>query len=160
MSQIQKLGPNSGGPVGDVVGPASSTDNAIARWDGTDGKLLQDSLTLLDEGTGATSGAVTDDLVTIALGGTAGAFTFQVIVAAFESGTPAAASYQIVGGAITDGAAATLVGTPDSIVNEDAALTDASVTLVADSNNIIVRATGVAALDINWVASVKYIGVN
>ena len=32
-----------GGAGGDVVGPASSTDNAIARWDGVTGKLLQDS---------------------------------------------------------------------------------------------------------------------
>jgi hypothetical protein len=31
------------GGSGDVVGPASSTDNAVAVWDGTTGKLLQDS---------------------------------------------------------------------------------------------------------------------
>lgn len=35
--------------VGDVDGPASSTDNALARWDGTTGKLLQDSLAILDD---------------------------------------------------------------------------------------------------------------
>ena len=34
---------------GDVVGPASSTDNAIARWDGTTGKLLQNSSATLDD---------------------------------------------------------------------------------------------------------------
>lgn len=32
-----------GGGTGDVVGPASSTDNAIARFDGTDGKSIQNS---------------------------------------------------------------------------------------------------------------------
>jgi hypothetical protein len=32
-----------GGSSGDVVGPASSTDTALARFDGTTGKLLQDS---------------------------------------------------------------------------------------------------------------------
>lgn len=31
-------------PAGDVTGPASSTDNAIARFDGVTGKLLQNSL--------------------------------------------------------------------------------------------------------------------
>jgi len=37
---------------GDVVGPASSTDNAIARYDSTTGKLLQNSSILLgDDGT-------------------------------------------------------------------------------------------------------------
>lgn len=37
--------------VGDVVGPASSTDNAITRFDGTTGKIIQNSaLTLSDAG--------------------------------------------------------------------------------------------------------------
>lgn len=31
------------GSGGDVNGPSSSTDNAITRWDGTTGKLIQDS---------------------------------------------------------------------------------------------------------------------
>lgn len=33
----------TGSAAGDVVGPASSTDNAIARFDGTTGKLIQNS---------------------------------------------------------------------------------------------------------------------
>lgn len=37
---------------GDVVGPASSTDNAVARFDGTTGKLLQNSVTTISD-TGA-----------------------------------------------------------------------------------------------------------
>ena len=42
----------SAGATGDVNGPSSSTDNAIARWDGTTGKLLQDSVVdLADDGT-------------------------------------------------------------------------------------------------------------
>ena len=36
-------------PSGDVVGPASSTDNAIARFDSTTGKLLQNSLVTIDD---------------------------------------------------------------------------------------------------------------
>ena len=40
-----------GGGGGDVVGAASSTDNAIARFDGTTGKLVQNStLTIADNG--------------------------------------------------------------------------------------------------------------
>lgn len=35
------LAPSPGAGTGDVVGPASSTDNAVAVWDGTTGKLLQ-----------------------------------------------------------------------------------------------------------------------
>jgi hypothetical protein len=59
------------GGTGDVVGPASATDNALARYDGTTGKLIQDSLvTVSDTGavTVAAATAVTNsatDLLTI-----------------------------------------------------------------------------------------------
>lgn len=35
---------------GFVVGPASATDNAIARYDGTTGKLIQNSLAIVQDG--------------------------------------------------------------------------------------------------------------
>lgn len=43
-----------GGGLGDVVGPGSSTDEAIARFDSTTGKLLQDSTVTVND-----AGAVT-----------------------------------------------------------------------------------------------------
>src|SRR4029077_10062484 len=43
------LNATGGGGSGDVVGPASSTDNAIARYDLTTGKLLQTSLASVDD---------------------------------------------------------------------------------------------------------------
>ena len=43
---------------GDVVGPASSTDNAIARFDTTTGKLLQNSVVTIGD-TGAITGITT-----------------------------------------------------------------------------------------------------
>jgi hypothetical protein len=51
------------GPVGpqgpgDVDGPASSTDNAVARFDGTTGKLIQNSLVTVSD-TGAVAGVTT-----------------------------------------------------------------------------------------------------
>lgn len=46
---------------GDVVGPASSTDNAVARFDLTTGKLLQDSVVLIGD-TGAITGALSINL--------------------------------------------------------------------------------------------------
>jgi hypothetical protein len=42
---------------GDVVGPASSTDNAVARFDSTTGKLVQNSIVTLSD-TGDLSGVV------------------------------------------------------------------------------------------------------
>jgi hypothetical protein len=47
MSQIVSLETLT--DAGNVVGPASSTDNAIARFDGTTGELLQNSGVLIDD---------------------------------------------------------------------------------------------------------------
>jgi hypothetical protein len=41
--------------LGDVVGPASATDNAVARYDLTTGKLLQNSLVIIGD-TGSVTG--------------------------------------------------------------------------------------------------------
>jgi len=47
------------GDPGDVTGLASSTDNAIVRWDGTGGSLVQDSGVIIDDsGNLATSGLI------------------------------------------------------------------------------------------------------
>lgn len=59
--------PTSGS--GDVTGPGSSTDNALARFDGLSGKIIQNSLATLDDNgifalssaSTATSGTVTGD---------------------------------------------------------------------------------------------------
>jgi hypothetical protein len=52
-----------GGGTGDVVGPASATDNAIARYDGTTGKLIQDSgITIADGASGTLAGSNSGDV--------------------------------------------------------------------------------------------------
>lgn len=59
-----------GAGAGDVVGPGSSTDEAIARFNGTTGKIIQNSVvTITDTGdiTGATSITVTESAITPAL---------------------------------------------------------------------------------------------
>lgn len=53
----------SGAAGGDVVGPASSTDNAVARFDGATGKLLQNSgITIADGATGTLAGSNSGDV--------------------------------------------------------------------------------------------------
>ncbi len=60
---------------GDVVGPSSSTDNALARYDGTTGRLLQDSqVTVSDIGVMSLPGGVTTT------SGTASSFGGEVSV--------------------------------------------------------------------------------
>ena len=53
LSGVEATG--GGGGSGDVVGPASSTDNAIARYDGATGKLIQNSVVIVDD-SGNTTG--------------------------------------------------------------------------------------------------------
>jgi hypothetical protein len=59
-----------GGGSGDVVGPASATDNAIARYDSTTGKLIQNSVGILDDSGNLTGiNSITDpDYVTFNTG--------------------------------------------------------------------------------------------
>lgn len=50
MALIQQTSRSTGGTgTGDVTGPASSTDNAIARYDGTTGKIIQNSKAILQD---------------------------------------------------------------------------------------------------------------
>ena len=64
------------GASGDVVGPGSSTDNALVRFDTTNGKLVQNSVGILDD-SGNLSGlaAVAATSFAGALNGTVGATT-------------------------------------------------------------------------------------
>lgn len=54
----------SGGGTGDIVGPATATDNAIVRFDTTTGKLVQNSTWILDD-----SGNATANPLSISTGG-------------------------------------------------------------------------------------------
>jgi len=46
---VEWVAASGGGGSGDVTGPVSSTDNAIARWDGTGGDTVQDSLVTVSD---------------------------------------------------------------------------------------------------------------
>lgn len=59
-SGVVTLLASASGSSGDVVGPASSTDNAIVRFDGTTGKLVQNSGVTVDDSNNISSaGSVT-----------------------------------------------------------------------------------------------------
>lgn len=67
--QIGNL-PSSGGGSGDVVGPASATDNALARFDTTTGKLIQNSKITADDNGYMTLGDGSSNSIGITLNGT------------------------------------------------------------------------------------------
>lgn len=55
--------PVGGGGSGDVAGPSSATNNAIARFDSTSGKLIQNSgITIADGASGALAGSNSGDV--------------------------------------------------------------------------------------------------
>jgi hypothetical protein len=68
---------------GDVTGPATATDNAIARFDTTTGKLIQNSVVTIADTTGnmAGVGTLTATTVNAALNGTLGATTPSTVAA-------------------------------------------------------------------------------
>ncbi len=128
----------------------ANNDNGI-RTDGSSGSnTLTIQLTNRLQGTGTTVGATTADLVTFSLGATPGAYNFELKVVGFDAVTPSGTGYTILGTMRTSGAAATLVGTPDETVIEDAAMITSDVDMVASGNNLIIRVTGVVGLSINW----------
>jgi hypothetical protein len=55
----QTIAASGGGGSGDVVGPASATDNALVRFDSTTGKLIQNSVVIVGDTTGNMSGVGT-----------------------------------------------------------------------------------------------------
>jgi len=91
-----------GGGTGDVVGPASSTNGAVALWNGTTGKLLQDSSVLITgRGTIALGGftLTVPTSGTAALLGVANAFTVN--------GAASTPAMSITGSVFTGGSAST-----------------------------------------------------
>jgi len=64
--------------VGDVVGPASSTDNAITRFDGTTGKVIQNStITLSDAGALENVNEINFDITPASVVGGAGSLSWN-----------------------------------------------------------------------------------
>jgi hypothetical protein len=74
-----------GGGSGDVVGPASATDNAIVRFDTTTGKLVQNSTVIVSD-TGTMSGVISLGLKETGVG------TDQII---FQAPTALTSSYTL-----------------------------------------------------------------
>lgn len=56
--------------TGDVVGPSSATDNALCRYDGTTGKLIQNSGVTLDDNHKLAHKAAYQDIITVSDGST------------------------------------------------------------------------------------------
>jgi len=139
----------------------TENNNNGIRTDGSSGSnTLTVQLTNRLQGTGTTVGATTADLVTFSLGATPGAYNFELKVVGYTTTGPAATGFTILGTMRTNGAAATLVGTPDETVIEDVAMLTADVDMVASANNLIIRSTGIAGVTIDWNVVAYYVFVS
>jgi len=112
------------------------------------------------QGTTTTVGAVTGDIITFALDSANPAvYRFEIMIAGRDTGTGDGVGYIIDGTARTDGAAATIIKTPDIGTDEDNSLLTAVAELVVSGNNVIVRVTGVTKQTINFSAIGTYVVV-
>ena len=59
LVELRQGGGGAAGSSGDVTGPAASTDNAIVRFDGTTGKVVQNSVVTIADTTGNMAGVGT-----------------------------------------------------------------------------------------------------
>jgi len=114
-----------GSGTGDVVGPASATDNAIARFDGTTGKLIQNSAaTIADTSGNITAGTYNGN--TIGAGSTSGTNTGDQTSVSGNAGTATVLQTARTIGTIT-GDATSAGSSFDGSANNTNALTLATV---------------------------------
>lgn len=151
------------GDIGGVVGPdATFNVNILGGADvTTTGNPGTNTITIDiaggSTGTGQTIGAVTDDVITFALGAAAGTYEISARIAAFEATTPAGAGYRINAAVRTTGAAGVLIGVNAIDTFEEAALVACDVAILVVGNDAIVRVTGAAGLTIDWSAELNSI---
>ncbi len=109
-------------------------------------------------GTVTTTNATPTTIATFSLGATPAVFTFDIQIASFNMTDVNGDGYFISGCVRTDGASATLCGTPDKIVNEEVADT-ADANMIVSGNNVIIQAQGIVGKTHHWRTLATYIEV-
>jgi len=99
---------------GDVVGPASATDNAVVRFDSTTGKLIQNSVVTIADTTGNMAGVGTLNTHTIP-GGT-GTLALTSNITGTNSGTNTGDQTIILTGDVTGSGTGSFAATVDKTV--------------------------------------------
>ena len=118
--------------VGDASGPGSATDNAIARFDGTGGKTLQNSSTTIDDNGDIVVGGTTPTS-TIGDGGTEdAALVYDGNAKDFYIGLDDSADKLVIGEGSTIGTNSILTITDDTVTVGDGAAVDTAI--VFDGN--------------------------
>lgn len=144
--------------IENVIGGATSANNNNGiRTDGSSGSnTLTIQLTNRISGTITTANATPTTIISFPLGATPGVYTFTGDITAYDLTDTAGASYGIVSGIRTTGAAAIEIGSQFDTNFEELAMINADVDVTVSGNNVIFQVTGIAATNIDWDALFNY----
>jgi len=145
-----------------VLGGQTATDNNLGlQTDGSSGgNILTVQLTNRMTAVTITVGATSSDIITFPLPAVAGTYFVYGNVQAFTSTGPAGGGYSFTGAYLTNGAAATELGTEYHDTFQSAALLTSDISLSASGNNVVLTVTGVAGLTIDWNALLEFRSVS
>lgn len=116
---------------GDVVGPASSTDNAITRFDGTTGKLVQNSGVIIDDSNNITG------IGTLDVGNTDTTISrVSAGVIAVEGNNVVTANLNASSAEINTGTSTTKFNTPDALAGSYAGTKSVSIAVFAPTTDV------------------------
>jgi hypothetical protein len=162
LPDVETLTGDSGGAVGpdaafniDILGGTGITTVGVP---GSNSITINNDTQI--EGTAQTVGAVTADVITFALGGTAGVYVFEGRVAGFNTTDTAGGGYFVVGAVRTTGAAGVEIASEVTDDLEEANMAAADIAFVVAGNDVILRVTGIAAKTIEWSAEMEYRSVS
>lgn len=142
-----------------VNGVASTEDNAngiLARANPNLSNNLEVVLSNRISGDVTTINATPTTIASFPLGATPGVYTFSGDITAYDVTDVAGASYGVIAGIRTTGAAGIEIGTQFDTNFEEPAMINADIDVTVAGNNVIFQVTGIAATTINWDALFNY----
>ena len=150
-SNVVTLIASASGASGDVVGPASATDNAVARFDLTTGKLIQNSVVIISD-PGAVSGVTQLDVDNLRLDGNTISSTDSngnVVIAPNGTGDVQLDADTVRIGDSNANATLTTNGTGDLILSTNSGTNSGTITIEDGVNgNIIIAPNGTGQVQI------------
>lgn len=140
-----------------ILGDSTSVTNDDGITTTGSGSTVTIFLTNRVQGRIITTDATDQTLISFALSASAASYTFDIQIAAYDVTDDLASGYSIFGTIKSLSSVASIIGTPDKIVNEEGAMSACQANLVVSGNNAIIRVNGLAGKTINWNAVLTYV---
>lgn len=122
-------------------------------------QIINTNTSTTQNGTSQTIGSTTSNIIEKDLGSSNKSFIFEAKVIGLESTNPASCGYNIICVAMTDGSSASITGTQDKYIAENAVFSGCDCNFSTSGNSIIVVVKGSTGLTINWKASMTLMEV-